>query len=123
VCVSSPLRLVSVVVIPSFCSYGHCAHLDLHSFPTRRSSDLTGCTAGRAWSVKTTRPIGVDASKPTHSAGDSTCSPAESSLMPPGDRKSTRLNSSHVKISYAVFCLKKKKNEPIKIAAESYVQS
>src|SRR6266511_4977765 len=28
----------------------------------------------------------------------------------PGDRKSTRLNSSHVKISYAVFCLKKKKN-------------
>src|SRR5690606_21067114 len=27
-----------------------------------------------------------------------------------GDRKSTRLNSSHVKISYAVFCLKKKKN-------------
>src|SRR5690606_41074843 len=29
---------------------------------------------------------------------------------PPGtDRKSTRLNSSHVKISYAVFCLKKKK--------------
>src|SRR5690606_41742312 len=27
------------------------------------------------------------------------------------DRKSTRLNSSHVKISYAVFCLKKKKRE------------
>src|SRR5699024_11768541 len=26
------------------------------------------------------------------------------------DRKSTRLNSSHVSISYAVFCLKKKKN-------------
>ena len=26
------------------------------------------------------------------------------------DRKSTRLNSSHVQISYAVFCLKKKKN-------------
>src|SRR5690606_40693584 len=29
------------------------------------------------------------------------------------DRKSTRLNSSHVKISYAVFCLKKKKNKII----------
>src|SRR5436309_7718523 len=29
----------------------------------------------------------------------------------PRDRKSTRLNSSHVKISYAVFCLKKKKKE------------
>src|SRR5690242_20973638 len=27
-----------------------------------------------------------------------------------GDRKSTRLNSSHMSISYAVFCLKKKKN-------------
>src|SRR5690606_41554798 len=29
------------------------------------------------------------------------------------DRKSTRLNSSHVKISYAVFCLKKKKRKKI----------
>src|SRR5690606_39461023 len=28
-----------------------------------------------------------------------------------GDRKSTRLNSSHVKISYAVFCLKKKRRQ------------
>src|SRR5690349_24135475 len=28
-----------------------------------------------------------------------------------GDRKSTRLNSSHVEIAYAVFCLKKKKNK------------
>src|SRR5204863_2992944 len=30
---------------------------------------------------------------------------------PVQDRKSTRLNSSHVEISYAVFCLKKKKNK------------
>src|SRR5439155_5697620 len=30
-------------------------------------------------------------------------------LLKPKDRKSTRLNSSHVAISYAVFCLKKKK--------------
>src|SRR5690606_41213243 len=29
-------------------------------------------------------------------------------IIAPGDRKSTRLNSSHVKRSYAVFCLKKK---------------
>src|SRR5688572_31280193 len=29
----------------------------------------------------------------------------------PADRKSTRLNSSHSQISYAVFCLKKKKNK------------
>src|SRR5690606_41881233 len=32
----------------------------------------------------------------------------ESGVALPSDRKSTRLNSSHVKISYAVFCLKKK---------------
>src|SRR6266511_5664606 len=31
--------------------------------------------------------------------------------LAPSDRKSTRLNSSHVKISYAVFCLKKKKKK------------
>src|SRR5689334_23853435 len=31
---------------------------------------------------------------------------------PPSDRKSTRLNSSHSSISYAVFCLKKKKMPP-----------
>src|SRR3712207_8038433 len=30
--------------------------------------------------------------------------------LPEGDRKSTRLNSSHANISYAVFCLKKKKD-------------
>src|SRR6267142_1406256 len=30
-------------------------------------------------------------------------------IEPRGDRKSTRLNSSHMSISYAVFCLKKKK--------------
>src|SRR5690349_22632582 len=32
------------------------------------------------------------------------------------DRKSTRLNSSHVEISYAVFCLKKKKKNKVTIA-------
>src|SRR5690349_22280183 len=31
------------------------------------------------------------------------------------DRKSTRLNSSHVEISYAVFCLKKKKNKEVRL--------
>src|SRR5690349_23469374 len=35
---------------------------------------------------------------------------AVQSRSPGVDRKSTRLNSSHVEISYAVFCLKKKKN-------------
>src|SRR3712207_7209523 len=33
---------------------------------------------------------------------------AQRLLVLPGDRKSTRLNSSHANISYAVFCLKKK---------------
>src|SRR3989442_9902831 len=35
--------------------------------------------------------------------------PADTPEALDGDRKSTRLNSSHVRISYAVFCLKKKK--------------
>src|SRR3989442_8206498 len=38
------------------------------------------------------------------------------------DRKSTRLNSSHVRISYAVFCLKKK-NKPFPSANCTYSQS
>src|SRR2546430_12440192 len=36
------------------------------------------------------------------------------------DRKSTRLNSSHSQISYAVFCLKKKKNENIRDNPQLY---
>src|SRR5207302_11475697 len=37
--------------------------------------------------------------------------PASVAIATRPDRKSTRLNSSHVKISYAVFCLKKKKRK------------
>src|SRR5208337_5583227 len=51
---------------------------------------------------------------PIDAARSSTSSSSRTnSLLPcprPGDRKSTRLNSSHRCISYAVFCLKKKKN-------------
>src|SRR2546430_11424896 len=36
------------------------------------------------------------------------------------DRKSTRLNSSHSQISYAVFCLKKKKNEYVSLTIATY---
>src|SRR5436309_6736099 len=44
--------------------------------------------------------------------------PLLESLWPaPRDRKSTRLNSSHVKISYAVFCLKKKNDADQLVAA------
>src|SRR5947208_12359958 len=61
-------------------------HRVLHSFPTRRSSDLLG------WGPPPRRGRSV-VSGPSHE----------------GDRKSTRLNSSHQIISYAVFCLKKKR--------------
>src|SRR5215510_7650982 len=44
-------------------------------------------------------------------ARDGTCSRAR--RCDRADRKSTRLNSSHVAISYAVFCLKNKKTPPI----------
>src|SRR5207249_5029685 len=37
----------------------------------------------------------------------------------PLDRKSTRLNSSHVSISYAVFCLKKKRNEMLEVVRQA----
>src|SRR2546430_13610622 len=43
------------------------------------------------------------------------------SIAEKSDRKSTRLNSSHSQISYAVFCLKKKKNtEPRSHASRTY---
>src|SRR3712207_8762323 len=41
-------------------------------------------------------------------------------LMKPADRKSTRLNSSHANISYAVFCLKKTNMHLFPIASFSY---
>src|SRR5690554_7488808 len=43
--------------------------------------------------------------------------PCQSRAFP--DRKSTRLNSSHVRISYAVFCLKKKKKKTTKITTKN----
>src|SRR5436309_3766308 len=42
---------------------------------------------------------------------DCSAVPATTETPLEADRKSTRLNSSHVKISYAVFCLKKKKTK------------
>src|SRR5256885_10290671 len=47
-----------------------------------------------------------------------TSSPTDSRDHPAGDRKSTRLNSSHLVISYAVFCLKKKKYVHPELLAE-----
>src|SRR5262245_63519646 len=42
--------------------------------------------------------------------------------LPGRDRKSTRLNSSHLGISYAVFCLKKKKKKTKKIVRHDHVR-
>src|SRR5206468_11793282 len=77
---------------------------DLHSFPTRRSSDL----------FESSRPRG-----PRDVQGcvviEAECGSiqvegiiSDGTGILPQDRKSTRLNSSHDQISYAVFCLKKK---------------
>src|SRR3712207_7013828 len=41
----------------------------------------------------------------------------------PADRKSTRLNSSHANISYAVFCLKKKNHKNIRLDSNYYTIS
>src|SRR5690606_42010461 len=53
-----------------------------------------------AWYVKAARMMQGTAIR---------CAFVSTNSITQGDRKSTRLNSSHVKISYAVFCLKKKK--------------
>src|SRR2546430_5225085 len=42
------------------------------------------------------------------------------SVRRPADRKSTRLNSSHSQISYAVFCLKKKKKQSVEMKYHQY---
>src|SRR5437867_7561751 len=90
----------------SFCFFycsGH--HLDLHSFPTRRSSDLRGNFGVRVPAAHG-RGAGRESS---HRAGISWALVLRDGWIP--DRKSTRLNSSHRTISYAVFCLKKKNKE------------
>src|SRR5438445_13392703 len=84
-------------VLLSFFFYWFWNHRDLHSFPTRRSSDLRS----RSKKVKPSY-----SSNPKDEGESSRCA-----LMRRPDRKSTRLNSSHANISYAVFCLKKKKNQ------------
>src|SRR5699024_12556046 len=79
-----------------FYSYGH--HRDLHSFPTRRSSDLADLEVHR----------GLLAPGAAAVPGRDGLRAGRDHRLPGSDRKSTRLNSSHVSISYAVFCLKKK---------------
>src|SRR3712207_8990933 len=67
-----------------------------------------------SWSVHAgSRRISDPRTDPRHLRSGNLRSPSELSEVlwpqPDRDRKSTRLNSSHANISYAVFCLKKKK--------------
>src|SRR5207248_11120532 len=104
-----------------FCLSASSLHLSLHSFPTRRSSDLLlrriaeGCVdsalaAGlpekrvRRWLNGALAAIGARARLLAGRAAGGFVRRGHGE-----DRKSTRLNSSHRTISYAVFCLKKKK--------------
>src|SRR5207245_10932016 len=76
----------------------------LSSFPTRRSSDLC-----RAFDTRALRPQALHG----RCAGRLIPTPFPRRWrrdQPAGDRKSTRLNSSHGSISYAVVSLKKKNN-------------
>src|SRR5207249_10351150 len=98
----------------SLSSFFYCSPppRDLHSFPTRRSSDLRrrplARGRGRAGPLvfrhqyRRPPPLLLGVQRPL--AGH----PGRGGRQ---DRKSTRLNSSHVSISYAVFCLKKKKKK------------
>src|SRR3712207_7355590 len=60
----------------------------------------------RVWDVRGYEPLNL----PLFSDGSVRCGAfsTKGDLVAIGDRKSTRLNSSHANISYAVFCLKKK---------------
>src|SRR5206468_6973709 len=81
-----------------FVFYASAHRPDLHSFPTRRSSDLSMHASRTRW--RGTRASSCSARTwPTPAASKTSRK----------DRKSTRLNSSDGYISYAVFCLKKKK--------------
>src|SRR5690606_41921101 len=101
----------------------HRAHRDLHSFPTRRSSDLSytyvPLELGEYEIVLLNTNVKHSLASSAYNDRRYACEHAVSLIQKKHadvkslreDRKSTRLNSSHVKISYAVFCLKKKKEK------------
>src|SRR5438034_4053029 len=88
-----------------FCLLSFSGYRDPHvlpSFPTRRSSDLSFIVPPiLSWYSE---PGAIAPGKQV----ETICDPAY--MIRYTDRKSTRLNSSHTVISYAVFCLKKKKS-------------
>src|SRR5690606_41744801 len=99
-------------------TYAFRPHRARPSSPTRRSSDLGVADAPAHLRLAALVDPGHDHLGVVVEHDDRGVRPAAAVLrrprhlrIAPRDRKSTRLNSSHVKISYAVFCLKKKKNE------------
>src|SRR5205085_11595933 len=95
-------------------------HPHLHSFPTRRSSDLVGIAlvAEVARELECApdelrASLYADLPERQRLLAFERIAPRQLldlyNLAQAQDRKSTRLNSSHSQISYAVFCLKKKK--------------
>src|SRR5205085_5824747 len=108
---------------PLLLSPSYAAPPHPHSFPTRRSSDLgnanfnTPLTNNNAdFTYNFTGTLTNCMSNASGAPSDGMVSAGTIITIPgvkgkfqePIDRKSTRLNSSHSQISYAVFCLKKK---------------
>src|SRR5207244_12330413 len=87
---------------------GYGLHCDLLSFPTRRSSDLSNAGWRRADMAEGRNKPAKGSDKGLEKKANRRG--AAVGFLLQTDRKSTRLNSSHQIISYAVFCLKKKKN-------------
>src|SRR5438034_3989929 len=92
-----------------FFFYVYRPHPDPPSFPTRRSSDLVIRTA--IGKVQMELPTCTTGLVIPNAIGYWRQYESDRDMQISGqlDRKSTRLNSSHTVISYAVFCLKKKK--------------
>src|SRR5207244_13637497 len=90
-------------------NYPYPAHPDLHSFPTRRSSDLLLRPCSRLLRLHLEEKYGVEIVRRHAVEGDPEIARSDEECWNLADRKSTRLNSSHQIISYAVFCLKKKR--------------
>src|SRR5699024_11442950 len=105
---------MNIMYTPYMCLYCSSYHRDLHSFPTRRSSDLIRQKIPLSLSKlcadenRMIQILFILINNALHYLEQGwILIEAEEKDQ---DRKSTRLNSSHVSISYAVFCLKKKKN-------------
>src|SRR5688572_31861066 len=86
-------------------------HRDLHSFPTRRSSDLALTQSGVSVLIAARGFRSTDYVELLLGLVPELTATGTGPIQ--ADRKSTRLNSSHSQISYAVFCLKKKKHHKL----------